>query len=822
MQKIKINYLVIILVILSIFFPFKSFCKNKNQHAIIKKFNYNQNFESEDPFKFWTANGEFDIRFKGLNDVDKYEGKSSFKLDIKLKTATYVYFYIPINAPLLNKMNLTAKIKVNSISDTYCAMGVNIDLFPSPVSGLSAGKHLRNTNRQWELIDFDVIKSSEKTVESLLKTHLGGANASSFGITSDKLCLLVYSEKGGDISISIDNIMLEGLVYDEEYFMQTSKNKWNDYKFNLKEFISRTSLILKNFDTTNQDQAIKNIVYSSFELNKKIDRSIKETGFISANEYNIYVSNIESINQIAQEINFNANKNSKFDVYTWNINNKKFVLPETYPLIGATFDEVSIKGCRNEIVSASIVIRAKERLDKVDVAVSDLNGKNDLILNSAVDVRVVKCWYQAGTDISETDKCVLVPELLLKNDNLIYVDNKNKKNFLQINRDNKIQYVEISSPDSQILKQDYFYDEKTLKSFSIDEGSNKQIWINIKIPNVNDGHYRGKIVVSANNLSTEVPINLEVFRFELEKSHLEYGIYYRGLMTTKDSQVGSEFKKIEQYKKELENIYEHNIMYPTIYQEYDKKYVQTILDIKKEIGFPNDSIYILGLNTGNSINSVGLKILSSEFLKWKNITNINGYMNIYIYGIDEASGKELESQRSAWERVKNLGGKVFVACSKGAVDLVGDVLDTAVLFDYPLDVKKWKKNSKKVLMYGNPQSGIEDPALYRKNYGYELIVKDYDGAMIYAYQHAFGNIWNDFDSKNYRDHVFAYPTSNGVIETVQWEGLRQAVNDVRYASTLMCGKKIDKIELHNIVSKLTEYKMSPENIRNILIDKIVN
>ena len=58
----------------------------------------------------------------------------------------------------------------------------------------------------------------------------------------------------------------------------------------------------------------------------------------------------------------------------------------------------------------------------------------------------------------------------------------------------------------------------------------------------------------------------------------------------------------------------------------------------------------------------------------------------------------------------------------------------------------------------------------------------YDGAMNFAYQHAYGpSIWNDFDSASthYRDHVFAYPTTDGVIDTIEWEGWREGVDDTR-------------------------------------------
>ena len=67
--------------------------------------------------------------------------------------------------------------------------------------------------------------------------------------------------------------------------------------------------------------------------------------------------------------------------------------------------------------------------------------------------------------------------------------------------------------------------------------------------------------------------------------------------------------------------------------------------------------------------------------------------------------------------------------------------------------------------YGNPQVGIENPEIYRKNYGFALWNAGYDGAMDFAYQYTEGtSIWNDYDAPaydgtQYRDHVFAYPTS---------------------------------------------------------------
>jgi hypothetical protein len=56
--------------------------------------------------------------------------------------------------------------------------------------------------------------------------------------------------------------------------------------------------------------------------------------------------------------------------------------------------------------------------------------------------------------------------------------------------------------------------------------------------------------------------------------------------------------------------------------------------------------------------------------------------------------------------------------------------------------------------------------------------------MNYAYQHAFGHSWNDFDGWPWRDHNFTYPTVDGSVGTRQFEGYREAIDDVRYLATL--------------------------------------
>ena len=133
-----------------------------------------------------------------------------------------------------------------------------------------------------------------------------------------------------------------------------------------------------------------------------------------------------------------------------------------------------------------------------------------------------------------------------------------------------------------------------------------------------------------------------------------------------------------------------------------------------------------------------------------------------------------------------MSAQIFVAGYSSSYEKVGDLLNTLVHATQPNpdEAAKWRSRAHEIFNYANPQSSAEDPFLFRLNYGLVLWANDYDGAMPYAYQHCFGSCWNDIDDPTYRDHNLTYPTGDGVIDTLPWEGLREAVNDVRFLSTL--------------------------------------
>jgi len=442
--------------------------------------------------------------------------------------------------------------------------------------------------------------------------------------------------------------------------------------------------------------------------------------------------------------------------------------------------EIRVFTSHGEYEPASLIIKAQYKgLKEVAIRVADLIGKDDTISSETVDVRIVKWWFQAGKAIKDINHTTLIPELLLKNDCLVQANIEKKENVVGA---------------SGVMK-----DSSSLQPFDVEKNSLKWIWLTFHVPfDSLPGEYEGKIEIVPKNAAKEnIKIRLSVLPIKLIPPIVEYSIYYRGKLRSKNSQpeVGSEWKNEQQMQAELKDMVAHGIGNPTIYQpfiirangSYDFSILQQVLQIRKKVGIVNKPLFYLGLKTSAPQDNEGLDDLKKKVRALVDFARENGCPGAYIYGIDEARGKKLKSERLAFQAVHDAGGKVFVACSSDFANLVGDLLDLPIYNGIPQssDIEKVHRFGHKIYNYNNPQCGVEEPLTYRRNYGLLLWQKGLDGTCDYAYQHAFGNIWDDFDHSKYRDHVMAYPTIDGVIPTLQWEGFREGVDDVRYLSTLL-------------------------------------
>lgn len=508
----------------------------------------------------------------------------------------------------------------------------------------------------------------------------------------------------------------------------------------------------------------------------------------------------------------------------------KAILPNSSIPFYFSVDTISVAASPGEFEPASFVIRSSKDINSLMVKATRLVGNNSVISPENIDIRVVKCWYQAGTSISDTKHKIFVPELLLKNDALIKIVGKD--NFLELA--NGI-YIKISDSkgiagieSAPTIDQFPVKDNETLQPVNIPKGVNKQFWITIKVPdNAKPGIYDGEIQLEApEGRIGEIKLKLNVLPITLLKPYLNYSIYYMAKLKGNGS-ISSVNKNEEQFHAEMKDIFDHGVENPTVYYMDN---IDRFLQIRTEAGVKNQPIYYLGLQIQTSGDN--LVALKNTILNMKKLVATHAPTKLYIYAPDEQSLNNPKN-RAQINAVHQVGASVFDAQSKENATNVADVLDLAVVSSSP-DIqlaKKYHKYGHKIFSYANPQAGVEQPETYRRNYGLLLWQKEYDGAMDFAYQCGYNNIWNDFDSTDYRDHVFAYPTVDGVIDTIQWEGWREGVDDVRYLTTLLetikkaKSKGKNTIDAETWLAQLKNSDLTKQNLDDIrakMIDYILS
>ncbi|MEA3402350.1 MAG: sugar-binding protein [Armatimonadota bacterium] len=449
---------------------------------------------------------------------------------------------------------------------------------------------------------------------------------------------------------------------------------------------------------------------------------------------------------------------------------------------------IRMRACPGEIEPASFVVYPLGEEMTVLPVVTDLDGPGLGLRSRHIDIHAIKRWYQAsegGTRFPFNEGVrVLTPELLLHDDSLVRVDHENRENYMKLRFEDREEYLWISSPEPTEEEQRIsnseqpIYDTDELLPVTIPADTAKQFWITVRVPEyLPAGTYRGAVELrSGGGVIETVGLELEVLPFELEPNPLESSIYFHwGIeLTTGEGTVRHRKRSFSQYRAELHNLLDHGVDNPTLGVRPQSGMLPVALALREAVGMANDHLYYLIARTSTPPERLREIIDIAESF---------GFEDVYFYGRDEAKGDALVAQREEWQRVHEAGGKVFVAGqSHESFPLVGDLQDLLVNYGDPSAeaAGKWHSQGHKIFCYANPQSGLEEPETYRRNFGLLLWANDYDGGMTYIFYHG----WNDFSGSRYRQHNFIYPTVDGGIDTIQWEGYREGIDDLRYLGTL--------------------------------------
>ena len=480
-------------------------------------------------------------------------------------------------------------------------------------------------------------------------------------------------------------------------------------------------------------------------------------------------------------------------------------LPDMYPPDGEAAAPLRVVACRDEFEPASFVVYPFADAAKVTIRPGDLRTSDGKVIKAdKVDIKVVKVWYQNGNGwysyFNDTG-IKLIPELLLHDENLIKVDTQKKANFVRISLPDGREVHEWVSQPNVI---DYGFnvhgepvnDADTLQPVAFSAGEFKQLMVTIKIDkDAAPGLYLGNIAVEADNGGkASVPIRLRVLPYVLPapKTYYDYTADFYTMLYGpqghgtyfKDNGRDSERAYAKQYTR-TQNWYDHNVrnpLYLGIGSYKDLSWFERTLQQCREIGMQLDPLFeAYSCNVWPNADR-HYHVKRNAAIAAKEFKRLLGHSNIYPAGAEEPGPQRVVNTRPGWRMAHEVGH--LVMCNGGDRRYYSGYADDFRIAGAFAELRQadfMHRIRGKIGNYAGPHTGPENPEFMRRMHGINLYKKDYDMMYNYAYNES---AWNDHYSGCYRI-TLVYYTKDGIIDTLPWEGVREGIDDIRYATLLL-------------------------------------
>lgn len=500
-------------------------------------------------------------------------------------------------------------------------------------------------------------------------------------------------------------------------------------------------------------------------------------------------------------------------VYSVPPTGQEFLSEYKLPEEGKFTDTLQIIAAKNEFESASFLLFAFQNT-KLTFKVTDLYSGDNVIPASALDMFMVKRWIRCGgawmSYHADKYQRLLVPDLLLKDENLIRVDEIRRTNELRLTYPEKTVYADVSQysttndPSIDPLKEP-MEDASELQPVTIPAaGRTQQMWINFNAPKqAPAGLYEGSIHIFADGKEAGLlKVQVRLLPFDLPEAKT----YYDSNRTFISWLTGTPRGPESYVNKQLKFLSEHSIRNFNGYDWSSEEAFKKSLDRMKKYGF--DLSLLLGAPCGSDgphlkYEKDPAKQTMAEYLSMKEKKKLTvveaigwvkkylGHDQLHFYGRDEASGYRglRVNQEAFWTAIREAGGKISAAATVNTFEHVADIenLFATVVIDKE-QADMWHSVGARCLNYANPFSGPENPLFFRRKCGLMMYKDNYDGFFLLAFT-SFRNIWNEFADDpggdgNYRNFQMTYPIKSGPVDTMAMCGLREGLDDIRYATLL--------------------------------------
>jgi hypothetical protein len=442
------------------------------------------------------------------------------------------------------------------------------------------------------------------------------------------------------------------------------------------------------------------------------------------------------------------------------------------PLFGQLTDEpparaepLSTLSCRaspGERAPVAVLIGSSETLRELRITATDLDGPSGRLPFRMIDVRIARAWQQAGTGPVATTPS-LVWELLLKDDRVILRDDFDAQGH----------YLPPALGRQDITETD------------LDPGIRKLVWITVRVPpDARPGSYLGALEFEGKLVGEppkpfrqRLPLSVHILSLALEEPRFERLIFYRGSL---DPGSGLDYVTEPILSAELADIREEGFTGVTVYGQ-QKESAGRQLELTRAAGFRGPVVFMdFSQEPAERARSLGLQPL--------------------FFGVDEPRDEARLQRHLAKSRlihshqlpvVTTILDSHLVSRLSDRRDL-NEPLDIACYLLTPLHVQQMLSQSlprgpRSVWYYW--QSMMERPALHRFLAGFFLWRSGVNGIFPYVYQHIFSRDAGPYSEGTLakgalRPHMTTYPSREGPIPTLQWEAIREGIDDLRYLVTL--------------------------------------
>ena len=253
-----------------------------------RSFVYTQGFEEKDPVKFYMANGEYTVNFKGLTEEKVFSGSKSFKLDVTFgEGCSYVHWQIPVRVPAEGQLKYSGQIFLGDESTGKATLNLGVTYYHQPSLRNCHVGFLRvsvNNKEKWmTLSQGDIVKEGKASAKRLAK-RLWGISHENLSPYLERCAIFLYGKEGTRFVVYLDDIKIEGEdIPTKEVFRQEVKKKWAPVKERIARKISWWENTLEKISESLSSLEGEKKKEISEKVNSLITKvaKIKKKGYIS-------------------------------------------------------------------------------------------------------------------------------------------------------------------------------------------------------------------------------------------------------------------------------------------------------------------------------------------------------------------------------------------------------------------------------------------------------------------------------------------------------------------------------------------------------------